>query len=61
MYTCVCVCVYIYIYIYIYIGPGVEGEEGIYGFGGVRSRASRRVCACRPHHDRSNDMLFEEF
>ena len=42
-------------------GPGVEGEEGIYGSGGVNTSGTRGLCACRTHHDRSNDMWFEEF
>jgi hypothetical protein len=37
-----------------------ETEEEIYGCGGVRSTGTRRVCACRLHHDRSNDMFVEE-
>jgi hypothetical protein len=42
-------------------GPGVEGEEGIYGSGGVGPNGARGVCACRSHHGRSNDMRLEEF
>ena len=42
-------------------GPGVVGEEGIYGSGGVGTSGARGVCACRPHHGRSNDMRLEEF
>ncbi len=42
-------------------GPAVVGEEGIYGSGGVGSSGARGVCACRPHHGRSNDMRLEEF
>ena len=34
-----------------------QGEEGIYGCGGMRSTTARRVCTCRPHHVRSNDMI----
>jgi hypothetical protein len=36
--------------------PGGVGEEGIYGSGGVGPSGARGVCACRPHHGRSNDM-----
>jgi hypothetical protein len=36
-----------------------EGEEGIYGCGGMRPRGVRRVCTCGTHHDRSNDILLE--
>jgi hypothetical protein len=34
-----------------------EGEEGIYGYGGMRPTEARRACTCRPHHGRSNDIL----
>jgi hypothetical protein len=34
----------------------VEGQDGIYGCGGVRPTGGRRVCGFRPHHDLSNDM-----
>ena len=41
--------------------PGVEGEDGIYGSGGVNPSGARGVCAHRSHHGRSNDMRLEEF
>ena len=37
------------------------GDEGIYGSGDVGPSGARGVCACRPHHGRSNDMSLEEF
>ncbi len=40
---------------------GGVGEEGIYGGGGVGPSGTRRICACRPHHGRSNDRRLEEF
>ena len=42
-------------------GRGGVGDEGIYGGGGVGPSGSRGICACRPYHDRSNDMCLEEF
>jgi hypothetical protein len=37
------------------------GDEGIYGDGGVGPSGASGICACTPHHDRSNDMRLEEF
>ncbi len=37
------------------------GDEGIYGGGEVGASGARGMCACRPHHGRSNDMCLEEF
>jgi hypothetical protein len=34
-----------------------QGKEGIYGCGGMRPTTTKRVCTCRSHHDRSNDMF----
>ena len=42
-------------------GRGGVGDEGIYGGGSVGHSGTRRICACRPHHGRSNDMRLEEF
>jgi hypothetical protein len=42
-------------------GRGGVGDEGIYGGGGVGPSGTRRICACSPHHGRSNDMRLEEF
>ncbi len=42
-------------------GRGGVGDEGIYGGGGVGPSGTRGICACRPHHGRSNDMRLEEF
>jgi hypothetical protein len=42
-------------------GRGGVGDEGIYGGGGVGPSGTRRICGCRPHHGRSNDMRLEEF
>ena len=38
-----------------------EGEGGTYDCGEERPRGARRVCACSPQHDLSNEILLETF
>jgi len=38
-----------------------EGEGETYDCSEVRPRGARRICACRPQHGLSNDILLEAF